>query len=736
MKGKSQGAVFTKSFAAIAILTGVALALAVMFVSAYIDKRNNDAELATNIEYIKAQYSSYIEFNDTEAVKSLMRKAESSRLIKDCDEEVTREHLQTHAEELAATGITVLDTNCNVVAEYTEDGIGFEQFKGMLNMDTIQNVMEHDNDVYMKRIQMEDESYVDVSIEQCPSGALLVYRHTIKEFAAKSILSIQNLLDGYDPELNGTFVITDGSQIVASNDKSLLQTAISEEDYELVYNLRRSGKADQMVTLKADGEQMRYFGRYSHGREFYVCALMSEWQIYEKTLPVVATAVAIYIFFLSIVQFLRMRSTNRLISKQKEQEHLYKLELEKKNADLSLALDTAEAANLSKRTFLFNMSHDIRTPMNAIIGFTGLAEQSIEDKNKVRDYLDKIMKSSRHLLSLINDILDMSRIENGKANIELVPVCVKDQMGLVKDVVQSDIEAKGLTYVEKTFDVDDIYVYADALHVNRVLMNILSNAVKFTPEGGTVTFSLLERPSEHEGYAYYDFIIEDNGIGMSEEFVEHIFEQFAREKTSTVSHTQGTGLGMSITKSLVDLMGGDIKVQSELGEGSVFTVTFEFMLTTADMVRGNAAEQEAHVNADADLYGRRILLVEDNDLNMEIAAAMLEAAGIEVDTANDGSKALDKIKAQPADYYDLILMDIQMPMMDGYEATRAIRSLDDPDKACIPIIAMTANAFEEDKKNAYAAGMNAHVAKPVDAKALRRVIAEQIQQHENRRYSE
>ena len=736
MNNKGLSTVFTKSFTALAIVAGVILALAVMFVSAYVDKSNNDAELATNIEYVKRQYSNYIEFNNTEEAKSLMRKAESAKLIRDCNEKVTSKHLEQHAEELAATGITVLDKSCNVVAEYTEDGVGFKQFKNKLNTDNINRVMKYDHDVYMKRIQLDDESYVDVAIQKCPAGALLIYRHTIKEFAVKSILSIQNLLDGYDPEQNGTFVITDGSQIVASNDKSLLEGSISEEDYQLVYDLRQSGKADQMVTLKADGENMRYFGRYSHGREFYVCAFMSERQIYEKIVPIVVTAVAFYVVIIAIVQFIRMRTVSRLITEKEEQEYNYKHELEKKNVDLSQALDTAEAANLSKRSFLFNMSHDIRTPMNAIIGFTDLAEQNIDDKGKVGDYLGKIMKSSQHLLSLINDILDMSRIESGKANIEMVPVCIKDQMELVKDVVRSDVEAKGLTYVEKSVDVDDIYVYADALHVNRVLMNILANAVKFTPEGGTVTFTLRERPSEHEGHAYYDFIIEDTGIGMSEEFIEHIFEQFAREKTSTVSNTRGTGLGMSITKSLVDLMGGSIEVQSELGRGSVFTVTFEFKITTADMVSGSAVEQEAHASVAADLYGRRILLVEDNELNMEIAVAMLEALGIEVDTANDGSVALDKVNEQPADYYDLILMDIQMPMMNGHEATRAIRALDDKDKASLPIIAMTANAFEEDKESAYAAGMNAHVAKPVDAKALSRIIAEQIQQHEKRRYSE
>lgn len=724
LKNKSLDTVFSKSFLVVAIVTGIALALAVAFVTAHIDKRNSDEGLATDISYIKSQYSKYIEFNDTEAAKSLMRKAETARLIRDCQEEATQEHLQEHANELAATGITMLDKSCNVIAEYTKDGIGYEQFRHMLNTDTIKNVMQYNNDIYMKRIKLEDASYIDLAVLQSNSGAVMVYRHTIQEFAVKSILSIQNILDGYTPEQRGTFVITDGAEIVASNDRSLLEGNISEADYKLIYDIRESGQSDKLLTLRKDGEKQRYFGRYSHGREFYICAYMSERQIYKNTLPVVATAIILYIFALAIVQYMRLRSVNRLISEQQDQEHGYKLELERKNAELLRAVDKAETANRSKRAFLFNISHDIRTPMNAIIGFTNLAEQNIDDKEKIRVYLEKIMMSSQHLLSLINDVLDMSRIENGKVNIEAVPICIREQLQLVQDVVRSDIETKGLTYVEKTENLDDIYVYADALHVNRVLMNILANAVKFTPEGGTVTLTMRERSSEHEGYAYYDFIIEDTGIGMSEEFKEHIFEQFTREKSSTVSRTQGTGLGMAITKSLVDLMGGEIKLQSELGKGTAFTVTLEFMLTTRDMVHGNAAEQEAH--ASRELSGLRVLLVEDNELNMEIALAILETAGIEVETACDGSEALDKVKAQASGYYDLILMDIQMPMMNGYEATRAIRALDDHDKACVPIIAMTANAFDEDRKAAFAAGMNAHIAKPLDAKKMLKVIDTQM----------
>ena len=722
LKSKSPERYFSNGFLIMAVVTGMLLASCVALVSAYVSRRNSDARLATEIEYIKRQYSYYIEYNNTEAARSLIRKAESAKLIRDCDENVTQEELRQYAEEIAATGITILDQNISVMEEYTKDSVGFEEFGNMLNTDTIAKVMHYDNDIYMKRIEMEDSSYVDVAVLECPAGALIVYRHSAREFAVKSMLSIQNLLDGYEKEQNGTFVIMDGADIVASNDSAFLPDAISSEDYDLVYSIRHSGQADTMVRVKKKGESGYYYGRFTHGRTFYICAFLSGRQIYENTLPVVISTIVLYIFFLAVIQAIRMRAS-------KKREYSHKLELEKKNEDLTKAVAAAENANRSKQAFLFNMSHDIRTPMNAIIGFTELAGQNIEDRTKVSDYLQKIMVSSRHLLNLINDILDMSRIENGKVTIETVPVCVKDQMDIVKNVVHSDIIEKGLTYVEKTVDLDDVYVFADSLHVNRVLINIISNAVKFTPDGGTITFTLRERKSGREGYAYYDFIIEDTGIGMSREFLGHIFEQFAREKTSTVSHTQGTGLGMSITKSLVDLMGGEITVDSELGKGSVFTVTLEFRLTTGDMVNGNAGEAES--SPLCNLSGRRVLLVEDNELNMEIAVAMLQTTHIEIDTARDGSEALEKVKNSSPERYDLILMDIQMPMMNGYEATRAIRALEDRRKAEIPIIAMTANAFEEDRTNAFAAGMNAHIAKPLDITVLTETIVRELPEKRN-----
>ena len=723
METKRRGHVFDRKSVTLILVIGVVLMLVVMFLSVHFEKQKCNSDLAADIEYIKQQYSSYIEFNNIEEVKSLIRKAESARLIEDCDDGVTQEHLKDYADDLAATGITMLDESGEITAEYTQDGVGYAQFRDQLNQGTIQRVMQYGNDLYMKRIWLEDESFVDVAVEQCPCGVVLVYRHTTKEFADKSMISIQNLLDGFDTLQNGIFVITSGTEIVASNDKNFRQDTISQENRDLVFKLRSSGQADQLIAIKKENSQQFYFGRYSHGREFYICALMPENQVFADSLPIMGGTIAFYILVIGVMQLIRLQTTNRLISEQQKQENNLNRALERKNSELFEAVEKAEAANRSKRAFLFNMSHDIRTPMNAIIGFTGLAQQNIHDQAKVEDCLNKVMLSGRHLLALINDILDMSRIENGKVNIETVPTDVTERMHDVKDIVNSDIEAKHLKYVEK-LEATHFYVYADVLHVNRILMNILANAVKFTPEGGQITFTLRERKSPHEGYAYYDFIVEDTGIGMSEEFVGRIFEQFSREKTSTVSKTQGTGLGMSITKGLVDLMEGDIQVESELGKGSRFTVTLEFKLAAKNAVKAKAVANA--VDTTIDMSGRRALLVEDNELNLEIAVAIFERMGFEIETAGDGSVALDMVKEKAAGYYDLIFMDIQMPMMNGYEATRAIRSLEDPEKAVVPIIAMTANAFEEDKEAALAAGMNGHIAKPISVaeiiKAIRKVF--------------
>jgi signal transduction histidine kinase/ABC-type amino acid transport substrate-binding protein/BarA-like signal transduction histidine kinase len=387
------------------------------------------------------------------------------------------------------------------------------------------------------------------------------------------------------------------------------------------------------------------------------------------------------------------------------------------------ALQQAEHANKAKTTFLSNMSHDIRTPMNAIIGFAALAKTHIDQKDRVEDYLNKISAAGSHLLSLINDVLDMSRIESGRMHLEQTRCNLAEMINNLSSVTIFDRKEKDLKFFMDLTGAADQVVYADRLRLNQVLLNLLSNAIKFTKPGGSIWLWVKERPGSTDERPIYEFGVKDTGIGMSESFIEHIFEPFERERTSTVSGIQGTGLGMSITKNIVEMMGGTIDVVSKMGEGSTFTVRIP--LRTAEGPEAGQpvqqAEQEVLAETDArrsHLFGQRVLLVEDNALNREIAVDILSEAGLIVEEAEDGQIAVEKLLEKGAGYYTLVLMDIQMPVMDGYTAARTIRGFEDPELAEIPIIAMTANAFAEDREKAMEAGMNAHIAKPVDVEKL------------------
>ena len=416
-----------------------------------------------------------------------------------------------------------------------------------------------------------------------------------------------------------------------------------------------------------------------------------------------------------IVMVLLLICMYQTMHKQKEKEREQQRILEETAA-------AADAANKAKSTFLFNMSHDIRTPMNAILGYTDLARNHMDDPQKLQEYMNNIRISGEKLLSIINNVLELSRIENNQAVIEEGIIHSGDSMDSCLVMMKTAAEEKHqkLT-LEKNIRYP--YIYIDNAHVSEIVMNIVSNAVKYTGEGGSIICTLDQLPAEKEGFCITRISVQDNGIGISEEFQKHIFESFSRERSSTVSGIDGTGLGMGIVKKLVDLMHGTIKVQSRLGEGSTFTVEIPCRIATEE----EAQTKKAYFHLDRQsVAGRRILLAEDNDLNAEIAMELIQAEGLLVERAADGVACVDRIEKMPADYYDLILMDIQMPIMDGYKATQVIRKMDDPEKAGIPIVAMTANAFAEDRQKALAVGMDDHVAKPIDMNRLMQVFAKHM----------
>ena len=840
------------------ILVGVLFMAGVVLASGWKALHVTEERFCQTIAFVKSQSTSFEQYNDTITAKALRRTAVSvHQLAGDAALDLSDPHcLKQQTETLWLTGISVLRPDGTLLCEYTANGIGYAQLEDRLKKETALDVFRFPQKTYLKRVLLADGSAVDVAAHRADHEEviLLAYRCTPAKFVEGTALSVQSILDGYPEETSGTLFIVQNNQVIASNRPELIgqDTTASPP----VQEIRSTGFAEKLTPTHGWNGSGCYFGMYSHGRSFDLYAYTDEKTVFHESLTLVLTALVCYILLVSVLQMLRRRAVQEMEQQKKEQEKKYQTQLEEQNRKLEIALQHEGAANRAKREFLFNMSHDIRTPMNAIIGFTSLAATHIDNREQVLDYLKKISTSSQHLLSLINDVLDMSRIESGKVKIEEKAVHLPDLVHDVRSIIQPNVAAKRLSLFIDTMDIEDEDIITDPLRLNQILLNILSNAIKFTPTGGMISIRIAQKNGAPKGCVCYEFRIKDNGIGMSEEFQKHIFEEFSREESSTVSGIQGTGLGMSITKNIVDLMGGTIALTSEPGKGTEFIVTLCFtrsgqkaeprqlpqleglralvadddtntclnvstmlskigmrpewtisgkeavirtkyaveqgdefsvyiidwlipdmngieivrqirkvignrcpiiILTAYDWAdiedearaagvtafcekplflselrrvlaepfRAEPASKPAQPTA-ADLKGKKLLLVEDNELNREIALEILKEAGFVVDTAEDGAVAVQKIKQAAPGQYDLILMDIQMPNLDGYEATRQIRALPDAEKASIPIFAMTANAFEEDRQNALAAGMNGHIAKPLDVPHLLRVLADAL----------
>ena len=788
MRRKQKRARANSIFWTVSLTVGVLLFGLVFAVSKHQDELDCKERLVTTFEFFKTQTSAYSKYNDTAVAKSLVRESAAVHALeRDCTLDASEAELQQYTETLWMTGVALLDPTGSLISEYTKDGVGYEAIRDGLPEIASLGLVDAPDKTYVKRVELRDGSFVDVALHAFSTGdgILLAYRHTKEAFAQKSVLSVQTLLDGYDMNTVGTFLLVRSNVVEASNDPAMIGVDVTS--HAMLRGIRATNQSEKL-TYVLDGRGAKYYGMYTHGRDFVLYAYVPARNIYRSMMPNLAAMLILYSVMLAVVQGLRWNAEQKYRQREAAAEHAYKEALEKKNHALEIAVRQEAAANRAKRDFLFNMSHDIRTPMNAIIGYTTLAETNLTQPAKVADYLRKISTASQHLLSLINDVLDMSRIESGRVVLEQKPVHLPTLVQDVQDIIQSNVTAKGLSFAVDLAGVRDEDVVADPLRLQRILLNILSNAVKFTPSGGSITLRVVEKsgagetlpanpdgraasdvsegagesrsmgpagpgssgadetlPANPDGraaggvsegvgkstsmeaagagsngepvrYGDYEFYVRDTGIGMSAEYQKHIFEQFSREETSTVSKTEGTGLGMPITKRLVEMMDGSIDLRSVQGQGTEFTVHLRLPLC-------GAPKQETPV-ADPEFAGMRLLVVEDNELNMEITTTVLEEAGFVVDQAVNGQAALEKIATAAPGQYALVLMDIQMPVMDGYEATRRIRALPDPAKAQIPIVAMTANAFAEDRENALAAGMNEHIAKPFDIHTLLWKLAE------------
>lgn len=784
MRRKQKRARANSIFWTVSLTVGVLLFSLVFVVSKHQDELDCKERLVTTFEFFKTQTSAYSKYNDTAVAKSLVRESAAVHALeRDCTLDASEAELRQYTETLWMTGVALLDPTGSLISEYTEDGVGYEAIRDGLPEIASLGLVDAPDKTYVKRVELRDGSFVDVALHafSARDGIILAYRHTKEAFAQKSVLSVQTLLDGYDMNTVGTFLLVRSNVVEASNDPAMIGVDVTS--HAMLRRIRATNQSEKL-TYVLDGRGAKYYGMYTHGRDFVLYAYVPAQNIYRSMMPKLAAMLILYIVMLAVVQGLRWNAEQKYRQREVAAEHAYKEALEKKNHELEIAVQQEAAANRAKRDFLFNMSHDIRTPMNAIIGYTTLAETNLTQPVKVADYLRKISTASQHLLSLINDVLDMSRIESGRVVLEQKPVHLPTLVQDVQDIIQSNVTAKGLSFAVDLAGVRDEDVVADPLRLQRILLNILSNAVKFTPSGGSITLRVVEKssagetlPANPDGraasgvsegaggsisvgpagpgsdgagestsmeaagavssgagestsmatagtasngapvrYGDYEFYVRDTGIGMSAEYQKHIFEQFSREETSTVSKTEGTGLGMPITKRLVEMMDGSIDLLSVQGQGTEFTVHLRLPLC-------GAPKKETPV-ADPEFAGMRLLVVEDNELNMEITTTVLEEAGFVVDQAINGQVALEKIATAAPGQYALVLMDIQMPVMDGYEATRRIRALPDPAKAQIPIVAMTANAFAEDRENALAAGMNEHIAKPFDIHTLLWKLAE------------
>ena len=619
--------IFGKKFWLVCIAVGISLFGVVFALSRRADIQNCEQRLTGVMEFIKAQSADYTKYNDTAVAKSLVREAAAVHALEGlslgCDEAALLEYART----LWLTGVSVLNAQGELVCEYTENGTGYAQLQSGIKMEPILSVIDYPQKTYVKRVELGGDNFVNVAVHSCAdgTGVVLAYRYIPAEFSQKSVLSIQTLLDGYEVSSTGTLLVAEDNRVAASNDPTLIGMNIFES--ERLMSIRRSGHADKLIRVYAPKGIEQCYGIYSHGRDYYLYAYVPARQVYTLTVMNLVITLVMYILILALVQVFRWNSAKDFFMQQEKSEQEYKKSLEQKNAALELAVQRETKANLAKREFLFNMSHDIRTPMNAIIGFTALAQTHIDDRGQVEDYLKKISVSSQHLLSLINDVLDMSRIESGKVTLEAKPVHLPELVHELRDIVQAVVSEKDLSLTLDTVGVENEDVIADPLRLEQILINVLANAVKFTPDGGQISLWIVQKDTAPAGFADFEFHIKDNGIGMSEEFQKHIFEQFARERTSTVSKIQGTGLGLAITKSLVDMMGGRITVESGPGRGSEFTASLRFPVGEAK------TGQMSPVSKSSDFTGKNLLVVEDNELNLEIASMLLAEAGFEVDTA-------------------------------------------------------------------------------------------------------
>ncbi len=696
-------------------LIGICVAVVSLFYFFHVEKAETEKRMVEIVNYVKVQCSTYTHYNESSESKSLLRAIESARQMStninmetENGRQLSRDFLKENLQTLWVDGIIVLDTEGKIDCEYSTDESLANEITEYLQKEIIMDFAGYEERSYSERFTRKDGSHIDIAAcaRKDAQGIVAVYYYTPPKFARNYTLTIQSLLNGYSTQKDGTIIVADEGMVVASNDESLLGQ--NTADNEVVKAMKRHTDSQHIYHLKNEGTGC--YGIMLKQRDYYIYAYLPDTEVFHNLPLSVISVIFLYFLIFSIFWFWAYR-TNQAHQKQEQEKD------EKYKAELLIAAKKAEAANEAKTEFLQRMSHDIRTPINGICGMLNMADHYADDMEKQTEYRTKIKEASNLLLELVNDVLDMSKLESGEIVLEEIPFNLSSIYREVFVVIEQVAAEQNIRIVWEKKEITHRDFIGSPGYVKRVMMNILSNAVKYNRENGQIYISCMEIPSEQPGMTTMEFVCRDTGIGMTEEFQKCVFEPFAQEHTGSRTKFAGTGLGMPIAKNLVEKMGGTITFESEEGAGSTFVIRVPFKID----LDADKSEEQKDVS-EKSIKGLHILLAEDNELNMEIAEFVLQNEGAEVSKVWNGQETVEVFrKSEPGDF-DVILMDIMMPVMNGYEATKMIRSLDREDAKVIPIIAMTANAFTEDRLRAKEAGMNEHIAKPVDAKLLVKII--------------
>ena len=704
-----------KQIIIVGILLGICVAAVALFYFFHAEKSEAEKRMVEIVNYVKVQCSTYTHYNESSESKSLLRAIESARQMStNIDMEIenggqlSQEFLKENLQTLWVDGILVLDAEGKTDCEYSTDESLANEITEYLQKDIIMDFAGYEERSYSERFNRKDGSHIDIAAcaRKDAPGIVAIYYYTSPEFARNYTLTIQGLLNGYSTQKDGTIIVADEGIVVASNDESLLGQNTSGN--EVIQAMKKHTDSQHIYHLKNEG--IGCYGIMLKQRDYYIYAYLPDTEVFHNLPLSVISVILLYFLVFSVFWFWTYRTNLAHRRQEFEKDEKYK-------AELLTAAKKAEAANEAKTEFLQRMSHDIRTPINGIRGMVDMADHYADDMEKQAEYRTKVKEASNLLLELVNEVLDMSKLESGDIVLEELPFNLSSISREVFGVIEQMAAEQNIRIMWEKKEIMHHDLIGSPGYVKRVMMNILSNAVKYNRENGQIYISCMEIPSEQPEMTTMEFVCRDTGIGMTEEFQKYIFEPFAQEHTGSRTKYAGTGLGMPISKKLIEKMGGTITFESAEGVGTTFVIRVPFKIDPD----ADKREEQTDVS-EKSIKGLHILLAEDNELNMEIAEFMLQNEGADVIKAWNGQEAVDLFRKSEPGEFDVILMDIMMPVMNGYEATKMIRSLDREEAKTIPIIAMTANAFTEDRIRAKEAGMDEHIAKPVDVGLLIKVI--------------